>query len=226
MDLVVQQREITGKKVKTLRREGLVPAELYGHGLKNEHLAVPVKEFNKVFKEAGSNTVVYLMIGKEKHPALIHEVERNYVSDQIMHVDFYQVRMDEKLKAKVPLEFLGEAPAVKEFGGILNKAMSEIEVEALPADLPHRLSVDLSGLRELNQSIYVRDIKLPKGVQVSVGPETVIATITEPLPEEEVKVEEAPVDLNAIKSETEEKTAERAAAKEVKGTDKKETPKK
>lgn len=211
MDLSATTREIFGKKVKTLRREGLIPAELYGRGVKNTHLSVPAKEFNKVFKEAGTNTVVHLAVGGKKHPALIYDVVRDYLTSDIAHIDFYEVRMNEAIKAKVPLEFMGEAPAVKEKGAVLNKAMSEIEVEALPGDLPHRFEVDLSVLNDLDKSIYVKDLAVPKGVKVLVDPETVVATATPPAAEE--VVEAAPADVTAVKVETEEKKAERTAEK-------------
>ena len=214
MDLAVQPREKLGKSVRSLRKQGLLPAELYGHGIKNVHLSVSFKEFVKVFKEAGSNTLVTLVLGGAKRPALIHDIDKDFLSDEITHVDFYQVKMDEKLKTKVPLEFLGESPAVKEQAGILNKAMTEIEVEALPADLPHRLTVNLAALLELNQSIYVRDVAVPKGAHILVDPETVIATVTPPVAEE-VEVVETPVDVTAVKVETEEKKAERTAEKEA-----------
>lgn len=210
MDLTVKPREIVGKKVRALRREGLVPAELYGHGLKNLHLSVPMKEFNKVLKEAGTTTVVTLVLNTEKKPAIIHEVKRDYLSGEIEHVDFYQVRMDEKMKAKVPVEFVGEAPAIKAFGAIINKSMAEIEVEALPQNLPHSLVVDLSVLDELHKSVYVRDIAVPKGVEILVDPETAVATATPPVEEEVVEV---PVDVAEVKVESEEKKAERAAEK-------------
>ena len=211
MDLTVKPREITGKKVRTLRREGLVPAELYGHGLKNLHLTVGAKEFGKVLKEAGTTTVVTLVLNTEKKSAIIHEVKHNYLTGDIEHVDFYQVRMDEKMKAKVPLEFVGVAPAVKAFGAIVNKSMSEIEVEALPQNLPHSLIVDLSTLDEMNKSVYVRDIVAPKGVEILIDMETAVATATPPVEEEVV---EAPIDVADVKVESEEKKAERAAGKE------------
>ena len=214
MDLSVKTRETFGKAVKVMRKEGLIPAELYGHGLKNMHLAVPAKEFGKLYKQAGANTVVNLAIGSEKRPALIHDVVRNYLSNEIEHIDFYQVRMDEEIKAKIPFVFIGESSAVKEKGGILNKSMYEIEVEALPGDLPHSFEVNIAALDDLNKSIYVKDLKFPKGVKVTVGPDTVIATVTPPLAEEEVVA--APVDVSAIKVETEEKKAERAAEKSEK----------
>lgn len=215
MDLAVKSRQMVGKGVKALRKEGLIPAELYGHGVKNVHLSVQAKEFAKVFKEAGTNTVVTLLIDKEKKPAIIHDMVRNYLSGEIDHVDFYQVKMDEKIKSKIPLEFVGVSIAVKEKQGILNKSMTEIEVEAFPQDLPHRLTVDISTLDDLNKSVYVRDIKIPKGVEVLVAPDTAVVTATPPLAEEEVV---APaVDVADVKVETEEKQAERQAAKAEKG---------
>lgn len=215
MDLVVKTRETLGKKVKALRKEGFIPAELYGHGLANVHLSVPAKEFTKVFKAAGKSTVVTLAIDKEKKPAIIHDVVRDALTNEVAHIDFYQVRMDEKIKAKVPLEFVGIAPAIKSLQAVVNKSMTAIEVEALPNDLPHSITVDLSVLDELNKSIYVHDLKLPKGVKVLVEGETAIATATPPAPEEVVA---APVaDVADVKVESEEKVAARAAAKDEKG---------
>lgn len=207
MDLAVQKREKFGKAVGALRKQGLIPAELYGRGIENLHLMVPAKDFLKAWKQSGANTVVNVLLDKKKQPALIYEVKKNYLSGDIEHVDFYAVRMDEKIKAKIPLEFKGEAPAVKEKGGILNKVMSEIEAEALPADLPRNFEVDISPLDDINKSIYVKDIKAPAGVSIVVGGETVVATITPPVAEEKV---EAPVDVTAVKVEGEEKKAERA----------------
>ena len=220
MDLAVKEREKFGKNLKSLRREGLIPAELYGHGFKNVHLAVDLKDFEKVFAEAGESTVINLLIGGDssrfageagKKSALVHDIQKNFLTDEVIHIDFYQVRMDEKIKARIPLEFVGEAPAVREFSGILNKTISEIEVEALPADLPRYFEVDMTKLKELNQSVYVSDLKIPAGVEILIEPKTVIATVTPPLEEE--KIEEAPVDLSAVKVETEEKAAERVKEK-------------
>jgi large subunit ribosomal protein L25 len=213
MDLTVKTREVVGKKVRFLRREGLVPAELYGHGIKNLHLTVPKKELTKVLKEAGMTTVVTLNLNTTKKSALIHDVKRDYLSGEIEHVDFYEVRMDEEITAKIPLEFVGEAPAIKAFQANINKSMSEIEVEALPQNLPHSIIVDLSVLAELNQTIYVRDIKAPKGVKIVVDPETAVASA---LPQAAEEVVETPIDVADVKVESEEKKAERAAGKEEK----------
>ena len=219
MELSVQKREKLGRGVKTLRKEGLVPAELYGRGLANLHLSVPLKEFRKVFKEAGESTVVQVLLDGQKHPVLIQDVSYNPVTDELESVDLYQVRMDEKLKVKVPLEFVGVPPAVKEKNGLLVKALQELEVEALPTDLPHHLTVDISKLIDIGQSIYVKDLVVPDGAKVLVSPETVVATATAKVTEEEeLKMREAAAaGVEGVKVETEEKKAEREATKVATG---------
>jgi large subunit ribosomal protein L25 len=220
MELSVQKRDVLGKKVSAMRAEGVIPAELYGHGLENLHLGVQAKEFKKALDAAGESSVVTLNVGDQKLPVLIYDVQYHPVTGEVTHVDFYQVRMDEKITAPIEVEFVGDAPAVKAVNGILVKAMQEIEVEALPGDLPSGIKVDLSVLADIGNSIYVKDLKFGKGVRVLVSPDTVVATITAPMAEEEVVVE-APVDLSAIKTEGEEKKAERDAEKAAKETEEK-----
>jgi len=215
MDLSVKKRNILGKKVRALRKEGFIPAELYGHGLPNAHLSMTAKDFNKIFKQAGSTSVITLVMDKEKKTAMVHEIGRDSVSGEIIHVDFHQVRMDEKVTAKVPLEFVGEAPAVKEKGAVINKSMSEIEVEAFPQDLPRSISVDLSVLTDIDQSIYVKDLAKLKGVKFLIGEEFAVASATPPKVEEVVAPVET-VDVSTVVVETEEKKAEREAGKAAK----------
>ena len=211
MELEAQPREKFGRSLKPLRAGGLIPGEFYGRGMKNEHVAIPRRAFEKLFKEAGENTVITLAIEGKRQPALIYEVERDRLSGEVIHVDFYGVRMDEKITASIPIEFTGESPAIKEKGGVLNKTLAAIEVEALPGDLPHSFSVDVGILADLDQSIYVRDLRIPDVVKVLIDPETVVVSVTPPVAEEVV---EAPVtDVSAIKVETEEKKAERTAEK-------------
>jgi large subunit ribosomal protein L25 len=215
MSLSAKIRNEKGKSaIKKLRKEGLIPAELYGHKVENLHLAVNNKEFNNIFKLAGENTIINLLIEdlhkKEEIPVLIHDVQKNYLTNDIVHIDFYQIRMDEKVRTHVPLEFVGESPAIKNYGGILNKSMNEIEIEALPQDLPSSIPVDISKIQELNQSIYVKDLNIPKGVKVLVDLDTVVATV---IPPKEEVVEEV-VDISAVKVETEEKKLEREKGKE------------
>lgn len=211
MDLQVTERTQFGKSSKNLRKTGLIPAEFYGRGMQNLHVSVGGVEFKKLFREAGENTVINLLVNNVRKPALITDVERDRISGEITHVDFYGVHMDEKIKARVPLEFVGESPAVKEKEGVLNQTMNDIEIEALPGDLPQSFIVDLTKLVDLNQSIYVKDLTIPQEVKVLIDHETVIVSVAEKKAEEEIPV--APVDVSTVKVEAEEKVKERAAEK-------------
>lgn len=219
MELSVQKRTVLGRSVKALRNQGFIPAELYGRGVENLHLAVSAKEFKKLFKEAGENTIINILVDGEKRPVLVNDVSYDYLSGNFESVDFYQVRMDEKIKVKIPLEFAGVAPAVKEKSGILVKALQELEVEALPADLPHHLIVPLEKLADIGKSVYVKDLNVPSGVKVLVNPETVVATVTAQITEEEELAmrQAAGVGVETIKVESEEKKAEKEAAKAAAG---------
>lgn len=212
--LKAEIRDILGKKIKNLRKKGFIPAELYGHNVKNLHLAVSEKEFSTVFKKAGESSIINLVIEDNKKnkeiPVLIHDTQNDYLTNKIIHIDFYEVKMTEKIRTYVPLEFVGESEAVKNYGGILNKSMLEIEIECLPKDLPQHIVVDLSILKELNQNIYVKDLKIPQGVKPLVDLNTVVATVIEPKEE----MEAGPVDISEVKVESEEKVAERVKSQE------------
>jgi len=195
MELKVQTRNIFGKKVETLRQQDLIPAELYGHGVKNLHLTLLAKEFQKVFKEAGESTIVNLVTeDNKKIPVMIHNVVSDPISEKILNVDFYQIKLTEKIKIPVPIEFIGEAPAVKNFGGILVKTLQEIEVEAYPQDLPHHFQINLSSLDEIKKSILVKDLKLSDKLKISINPEMIVATVIEAKPEEEAVKEATPAE--------------------------------
>lgn len=217
MELTVQKREILGRKVGASRKGGLIPAEIYGRGLENIHISVIAKEFKKVFKEAGETTIVNLVLnlpaGEQKYPVLIQDIKYHPIKDGIEQVDFYRVRMDEKLKVGVPLEFVGVALGVKEKNGVLVKAMQQIEIEALPADIPHTIKVDISRLDDIGKSIYVRDLEVSGNVKILLSLETVVATISAKVTEEEEKAmqQTATGGAEGVKVETEEKKAERAA---------------
>lgn len=217
MELTVQTRKILGKKVKALREQGLIPAELYGHGLENFHLTVPRKEFSKIFKEAGESTVIKLKTKDKEFNVLVHDIEKNALTDEINHIDFYVVKKGEKIKVHALLRFIGESPAVKEKGAILVKAVHELEIEALPDDLLHHIEVDISKLIDLNTSILAKDLKISPKVKISANPETVIASVIEQ--KEEVVVEE--IKVEEVKVEGEEKKAEKAEKEEQEQTAKK-----
>ncbi len=187
LKLEVKKREVFGDKNSGLFEEGLIPAEIYGHGFENIHASVALKDFKNILKEAGESSLITVSVGKDSFPAIVYDVQKDVLGDNIIHIDFYRVRMDEKIKATVPLIFVGEAPAVKEKGGVLVKSVEEVEIESLPGDLPHQLEADLSVLSELHQSLHIRDIKVPKGVKILVEPEMGIATVTEQQKEEVVE---------------------------------------
>lgn len=190
-------RDIKGKTVRTLRSKGQVPAVLYGHNVAAQSLAVPASTFNKIFKEAGESTIVKLKVnGSEPVNVLIQDVQRHGTEDTIAHVDFYQVNMSEKLKANVPLVFVGESQAVKALGGTLVHVFSEVEVESLPGDLPHEIQVDISGLSTFEDAIRIKDLNIDHDkVKILVeNPELVVASVQAPRSEEELKeLSEAPV---------------------------------
>ena len=202
MELVAQKREIFRKAVSQLRKRGVIPAELYGHNVKNIHLGLPKKEFSEIFKAVGENEITNLIVDDKKIPVLIHDIQRNYLTDEIIHVDFYQIKMTEKITVDTPLEFIGEAPAIKEKDGVLVKAMHEIKVEALPAHLPHSIKVDLTPLDEIGKSVYVGDLSIPDDVKILVDSQTGVATITEKAKEEEVVVEEPKIEEIVTEAET------------------------
>src|SRR3989344_3294271 len=217
--LQAEPRSIIGRQVKSLRRHGLVPAVVYGHDFKPLSIQVPLKDFERVYAEAGESTVVYLSVNGQDHPTIIHDVVRDALSDNYLHADFYKVRLDEKISAKIQLNFIGESPAVKGLGGILVKNMSEIEVEGFPQDLPHQIDVDISGLAELKSHIQVKDLPISSKLEVKAGPEAIAALIQEPISEEELKAQleaptaAAPEEVEVVKKEKpEEEVAEEAPA--------------
>src|SRR3989344_7216664 len=140
IELEAQNREVLGSGIKKLRRDGNVPAILYGKGQEPIPLQIALKDFGKAFKTAGESTLVYVNVGGQSYPTIIHDVARDPITDGILHADFYKVRLDEKITANVPVIFIGEAPAVKDLGGIFVRNVNELEVEALPQNLPHELS--------------------------------------------------------------------------------------
>lgn len=182
-----EKREVLGKKVAGLRREGMLPAVLYGKGKPSESLQVERKEFDRVFRETGSNTVVLLDLGTAAPKnVLIHEVAVDPVKGETLHADFYEVRMDEKITTTVPLKFIGDSRAVLDLGGSLLTNKSEIEVECLPGDLPHELEVDIAVLEDFDSLIHVSDIIVPKGVEIKDDLEETVALIEPPRSEEEM----------------------------------------
>jgi len=162
--LTAQTRDIVGRKVKQLRKLGQIPATVYGKNVKSISVAVQGDAFEKVYKEAGETGLVELSVGGDTRPVLVHTLQRNPVSNSLLHIEFHQVDLKEKVHANVPLVLTGDAPAVVGKVGVLLTLIDEVEVEALPTDLPEKLTVDISCLAQVNQEVKVGELKIPSGV--------------------------------------------------------------
>jgi len=203
IELVAHKRDLLGKKVRFLRRKGITPVSLYGHGVESSALQIETPALKKALAQAGKTSIIYLKVGsaKRQHIAIVRGIQRDPVKGELLHVDFYQVRMDQKLKIEVPLVLMGKAPAVKELGGILVQEMNSVEVECLPANMCHSIELDISNLVNLDQALHVKDLKVGEGITIVTGPEKVVAKIARlrievveavaaPAAEAEVEVEE------------------------------------
>jgi len=240
LELSAQLRPETGRGNKQIRKQGFIPAILYGRKIKNLALSVKAQDFEKVYQEAGESTLIKLKIGEDQDKAksakdgslprdrqsaagekervvLIHEVANDPVSDKPIHIDFYQVKMDEPIKAEVPLVFVGESPAVKEAAGVLVKNIQSLEIEALPKDLPHQIEVDISSLKTVDSKIYIEDLKLPAEVKIEIQPEEVVILVIPPRTKAELEeLEEAPEEKTEEVEMVEKKKAGEEVREEVK----------
>lgn len=197
--LTANVRETFGKDLQTARTAGKLPISVYGAKEESGSYFVEIKDFKKVLKEAGESTIVSLATPNGDKDTLIHDISFHPLSGEPIHADFLVVEKNKPIQVHVPLEFIGESPAVKTLSAAIVKVMHELEIEALPKDLPHQLEVDLSSLIDLESRITVADIKLPNGVTTEVNPEEVVVSVTEA--GEEVVEEETPVDLSSIEVE-------------------------
>lgn len=204
--LPAEPRKIVGKKVKNLRKEGIVPANIFGKDLKSKSLQVGDKDLRRVFKEAGETGVIKVKVGKETYPVLIHKIQLEPKTDSILHVDFHKVNLKEKTTTKVPVVLDGEAPAEKTGVGLILQTLDELEVESLPTDIPHEIKVGVSKLEEVGQSIHVKDLKVDRDkVEVKNDPEDTVVTVqTAEMKEEPVEEEKAPEEVEAIAEKGEE----------------------
>ncbi len=177
--LKAQEREVLGKKVKNLRREGIIPAHVFGKKINTEHVSVSAADFSKVFAEAGESGLIDLKIGDSKiRPVLVRDVQFDPVHGKPLHIDFYQVNLTEKVKVTVPIMTVGEEPESVHAGEtIIIQPMNEVEVEALPADLPENIKVDITPLQKLDDAIAVSQLKVPAGVEVLADPEAVVVKL-------------------------------------------------
>ena len=197
------------QKLEKLRESGKIPAVFYGRKEKSTSITVSLADFLKMWKKAGESSIVELKGVSDSHEALIKTIDVHPVTSVPRHVDFYVVEKGKKLEIKVPINFIGVSSAVKDLGGILVKVLHEVEIEALPKDLPKEINVDITKLETLESQILAKDIILPAGVELKVSPEEVVALIE--VAKEEV-VEATPIDMSAIEVEKKGKEAKEGEA--------------
>ncbi|MCH7541563.1 50S ribosomal protein L25 [Patescibacteria group bacterium] len=226
LSISVEPRKILGKKVKKLRGEGILPANLFGKDIKSKSLQVQEKDFRPLFKSAGETGVVEIKLKSDIYPALIHNVQRSPVTDKIIHVDFHKVNLKEKITTHVPIKLVGESPSEKSGTGLLLQTINELEIESLPTDIPPQIEVDTTKLEEVGQTIQVKDLKIDRDkVDVKNSPEDVVVSV------QTAEMKEAPVEEEAPSPEDVEATAEKgkeeeaAEDEEKPAEEKKETPK-
>ena len=208
--LSAQARKDFGRKTKSTRQADKIPAVVYGPGVKNASIVIDYKDFQKTFKQAGESSLVELDIDGEKvkRPVLINEIQKDPVSDKFIHVDFFQASLKEEVEATVALVFFGVAPAEKDLGGTLVKNITEVEVKALPQNLPHEIKVSIEGLKTFGDHILIKDLILPENVKVLKKPDEIIASVAEQQKvEEELEkpIEENVENVEKIEKEKKEK---------------------
>jgi len=209
-------RKELGKKAKVLRKKGILPGVLYGPKIENLSLELNQKEFEKIYETAGESSLITLEVDPstgsgqaKKFLVLIHTLELDVISQKPIHVDFYQPSLEKEVAVTLPLVFEGEALAVKDSGGTLVKNISELEVKALPQNLPHEIKVNIENLKTFADNIKILDLKLPEGVKVQRAAEEIVAHVLAP-----VKVEEELVKPIEEKVEEVEKVEEKKVEKE------------
>jgi len=201
-------RKETGKKTSALKNAGRIPAVVYGHKIKNVILDVDYKEFEKVYRKTGVNSLIELSAEgeKEKRLVLVHDLQKDPVSDKFIHIDFFETSAKEEVEVKIPLVFEGVSLAVKDLGGTLVKNMSELQVKALPQNLPHEIKVFIDKLNTFEDRVLVKDLILSKDVKVSAKPEEIVASVVQPSKVEEELAEEIKEEVeNVEKVEKKEK---------------------
>lgn len=208
IELSAARRDVLGKKVEYLRRRGITPANLYGHNVQSTALQVDTAELKRTLAHAGKSSLIALKIdgGKRPRMVIVRDIQRQPVTRGLLHVDLYEVSMEEKIKIEVPLVLVNEAPALKDQGGILVQNMTTIEVECLPANMPHSFEVDLSVLREIDDAVHVKDLQVGDGITVLADREQSIVQISRSRVEAEVAEAAAAA---------EEEAAEEAGAEEA-----------
>ena len=184
-----EKRDVVGKKVGSLRRQGLIPGVMYGHNEPPFPITMNAREIERVINNLTSSSIVTVKVNGESHQALIRERQKDYIRNQIIHLDFQILSLKEKIRSKIEVKLVGVAPAVKNFNGIVLQEREFIDVEALPADLPERITVDISGLENIGDLIRVGDLDISDAVTVFDDVNDVIVSISGAMAEEAVEEE-------------------------------------
>lgn len=216
LTIQASKRNILGKKTRFLRRQGITPAHLFGHGVESLTLECDSTNLWHIIAKAGTTRLISLEIEGDKQPrsVFIREIQRDACTRALIHVDFFQVRMKEKIKAEVPIALVGEAPALKEKGRLLTHGITRLNIECLPDKIPPVVEVDLSLLEEIEQAIFVKDITFSSDITLITDPEQMVVKVTETRVERVEEIEEAVAAVEGAEAEaeapTEEKTEEAA----------------
>lgn len=210
-EIKAKTRDLKVKR-EDLQKDGEIPAVFYGKGEEAKAISVSLVEFKKVWHKAGESSAVKLSVDGKNVDTLIHDVQLDPVKHEPVHVDFLTIDMNKKIQVSIPLEFVGVSPAVKGGIGTLVKVMHEVEIEALPKDLPQKIEADISKLATLEDGVLVSDLKMPAGVTVITPMNEVVASVV--AQKEEKEEDSAPIDLSKIEVEKKGKKEEEAPAGE------------
>lgn len=175
--LSAEKRTVLGKQVKKLRKQGILPANIFGKDFQSLSVSVSQDDFTKVYHEAGETGVVYVNVGGEEIPTLIKEVQKHPVNDNVLHIDLRKIDLKQKIETEVPLEYVGESPAEKD-GAVLMYPVDRVVIEALPTDIPHALEIDLSTLTEIDQTFTIANLPKSEKYVIIDDPETVLVSVT------------------------------------------------
>lgn len=220
---VTPREKVSSTKLVAARKAGKVPAVMYGNKGTPQMLWVDFLTFSKVFAVAGESSIISLQIDGKKASVIVQDLDHDAMTNRVSHIDFFEVSMNEELEAHIPLEFLGEAPAVREMGGVLVKTLEEVTVSCLPKDLPHTLSIDLTTLTDFSTHIQVKDLVLPKGVKVLTDELTTIVLVEAPRTEAQMAAldEKVEADVTKVEGVVKEADPNTPAVAEVKKEEKK-----
>lgn len=192
------------QKLNAVRKQGFLPAVLYGTETENLPLKIDQREFEKIYKKIGTSAFVTLKIDKDKDFfVLINETQKHPITGDIIHADFFQPNLKKEINVKIPLEFIGIALAEKEEGGILTKSIHEVEIKVLPKNLPHNIEVDISALKTIEDHIAIKDLIIPKTVEILRDPDDIVISVSMPAQEIEEEIVEEPAEQTPAETEKE-----------------------